>query len=248
MTLCDTKSNTNYWNNIDTRPITDSSLVLWLNPNYNITTIWNDLSGNNNNASFTNTNIVSMNTSGTLGSCPEFLGSAYPSPNYSRGAIASSASLNNITSQITLEAWVYPYITPINYNPIITKSNRISMYWVANSTKPMFQFYNELNGYTTLNANTSIPLNFWSHIAMTYNSIGGINNMRIYINSVLDSQATYTNTMVNAPNQTFIGAYSTWYYNGRVSEVRIYNRELSSADINYNFTHSPTYYILNSIN
>jgi len=79
----------------------------------------------------------------------------------------------------------------------------------------------------------------WQHLVGTYNG----NEMRIYLNGVHTGQVQSTNGAIidNGTNPTSIGADS-WYtdmlnFDGKIDDLRIYNRALSEAEIQalYNF-------------
>jgi hypothetical protein len=90
-----------------------------------------------------------------------------------------------------------------------------------------------------LNANTSgaLPTNEWVHIAGTYDGA----NIRIYINGVLENSQPQTGLLFNGNNTIAIGSkwnngtYPTgnvsFPFNGDIDDVRIYDRALSTAEI-----------------
>jgi len=80
----------------------------------------------------------------------------------------------------------------------------------------------------------------WIHLVATYNGVGGVDahdGMNIYIDGVLIDilrgvAGTYV-AMENLTHDVWIGRYSTTYANGQISGLKIYNRELSSTEIEY---------------
>lgn len=84
------------------------------------------------------------------------------------------------------------------------------------------------------NGKTKIPLNEWSHIAVTYDAAG---NHKIYVNGKLD--ASYTGLTGACEDQAFhrkkeVGAEtngSSRQFTGKISDVRIYATALSEEDI-----------------
>lgn len=91
---------------------------------------------------------------------------------------------------------------------------------------------------------TKIPLNEWSHIAVTYHKNG---TLKIYVNGALD--ATYTGLIGACEDQQFhkqkeIGAEtngSSRHYSGKISDVRIYATALSDADMKDLYNIATTY-------
>jgi hypothetical protein len=85
---------------------------------------------------------------------------------------------------------------------------------------------------------TRLPLNVWSHIAVTYTTAAGpaSSSLRFYVNGAL------VRTITNAINQNILqgnqplrignsNASVSEGFNGLIDEVRIYNRALSAAEI-----------------
>jgi len=81
-----------------------------------------------------------------------------------------------------------------------------------------------------LTTSVVVPLNQWSHIAVTYQS--GV--QRIYINGVLRASGTQTGTLTTNTNPLQIGqdqGLADRFWNGLIDEVRIYNVALSAAQV-----------------
>ena len=82
----------------------------------------------------------------------------------------------------------------------------------------------------------TIPLNTWTHLIYTcQNQIG-----TIYKNGILKEQAATSNEALNYGTSFTIGAkaapaYDEWI--GSISSLRIYNRVLNNAEIQYLYTH-----------
>ena len=82
--------------------------------------------------------------------------------------------------------------------------------------------------------------NTWINIIATYNGVGGTNaanGIDIYINGqVVDNVSVEVGTYVAMENLThdvWIGRYDTTYAEGQISGLKIFNRELSSGDVEY---------------
>jgi hypothetical protein len=84
----------------------------------------------------------------------------------------------------------------------------------------------------TITGNTSVPLNQWIHIAVTF-VVGG--QAIVYLNGVSDkSQATLgVGPMDNGSSISLAraGAFNGLYVNGQIADIRIYNRALSPNEI-----------------
>lgn len=88
-----------------------------------------------------------------------------------------------------------------------------------------------------LESTTSIADGRFHHVAGTYDG----NDLRLYIDGVLEASAPLTGTINNSTNEVFIGQYGSGShpslledrisFNGLIDEVKIYNRGLSASEI-----------------
>lgn len=141
--------------------------------------------------------------------------------------VNDSPSLD-LTSALTLEAWVNPSVINNDFQAAVTKPlnpefSAVS-YVLNGASRP--------NGVPSLGLALNPPnlfgtsvlqTNAWSHVAGTYDGA----NMQLYVNGVLVSSQTNNGalTISNLPLSIGVG----WV--GLLDEVRIYNRALSVAEI-----------------
>ena len=86
-----------------------------------------------------------------------------------------------------------------------------------------------------------IRSNLWQHVLVIYKSATEI---IIYINGVKDTNVTYTGYALgiahtSAPGEIgHIPTYSSYYFSGKMDKIRMWNRELTNAEVNqeYNST------------
>jgi hypothetical protein len=79
-------------------------------------------------------------------------------------------------------------------------------------------------------SSTTLPANQWSHVAVTYNG----SSMQLYVNgSAVGSPTTISGTINSGSNTLWIGGNNAAgeYFQGRIDEMRIYNRALSSSEV-----------------
>lgn len=185
-------------------------------------TIIYDMSGNNNTSYFTN-------------------GALYQ--NYQKGVVLVdgnndyiSTPVFNLTSPITVSAWVKNVAddAPVfstsgvgvygNGEAIHYFSGKSILIAGGGSPNKYFQF-------------PQLNLNSWVHLTMTRDVS---NNMRVYLNGIGSTSNPQSNPSILQINQ--IGRYSSFtnIYNlkGSIGEVKIYNCDLSAAEVlqNYNST------------
>lgn len=155
-------------------------------------------------------------------------------------SIPNSSSLN-ISSAITLEAWIYPTKNTGVQNVISKSTNAVNNGYIYprtdNGWTASIFYLQTASGWNTLSA-TWPSLNSWHYTAATYDG----STQKIYINGQLSASRNQTGTITTNSNSLVIGNQPGFaeYYGGRVSQVKIYNRSLTASEIlqNYNATRS----------
>jgi hypothetical protein len=193
-------------------------------------TKWVDISGNFNNITLINGPVWGSASGGTF----TFDGT----DDY---GIVPYNSAWNYNNNITLEAWVMVTSTTSNYQGIFGPFDNSSAYngfnFSVNANTNKFAFLvggNNGSAYY-VQQNTQYSLNTWYHL------VGVINNgtSRLYVNGVLQNDST--SMSVASPIGPFmIGRFysntNDFYFGGKISNGRFYNRVLSQSEIlqNYN--------------
>jgi hypothetical protein len=177
-----------------------------------------DASGTSNAGTTAST---TWTTSGKNGGALVFNGSS------SKVTIPDSPSLR-LTTAVTLEAWVYPATNSSAWRDVVYKGD--DNYYLEGTSE---------NGGTPgaggtfrsspIYGTTALPVNTWSHIAMTYDKA----NVRLYVNGTQVASGPATANIATSSNPLQIGGDNIYgqYFNGRVDDVRVYNRALSAAEI-----------------
>jgi chitodextrinase len=140
--------------------------------------------------------------------------------------INDSASLD-LTTAMTLEAWVYPTALSTSWSDIIYKDP--DGYFLMGTT-PQAQAPDFGGSFASANVyGTKLPLNTWSHLAGSYDGT----TMSFYLNGAIVSSRAQTGSVLVSAGSLFIGGdtASGQYWTGRIDEVRIYNRALSASEI-----------------
>jgi hypothetical protein len=138
---------------------------------------------------------------------------------------------------VTAEVWVKP--ANFTQNGFFIEKGQV------NSQYSLFMSGNSLFWRTITSGNglsdlTVAPLTFmntteWHHVVGTYFS----GNKKLYINGVLvGTQTNITGTINNNGNGIWLGKHAlpdSYFYNGEIGEARIYNRQMSDAQVLYNY-------------
>ena len=76
-----------------------------------------------------------------------------------------------------------------------------------------------------------LPVNAWSHVVVTYDKTGSL--LRIFVDGIPRDDRVITGDIVVSTGALFMGGNQFWgeYFNGRIDNVRLYNRALGIVEI-----------------
>lgn len=176
------------------------------------------------------------------------------SAKFGRGAVLdgsddylSSAPGNNMnfgTGDVTMTAWINP--TSVGDQGIVSYigTDRRLRFMLNINNRSRFGIWNGSSWIESSGSSPIISTNRWTHVAIVFERssrarfyIDGVEAASLDISSASEEVLTYSNL--------FIG-YDPWvggsYFEGRIDDVRIYNRALSSPEIRgiYEWSPGPT--------
>jgi hypothetical protein len=183
-----------------------------------------DSSGNGNTGTLNAT--TTWTASGRFGSALVFNGTS------SSVTVADTNTLD-LTTGMTLEAWVYPTVQPSSWRTIVAKeqTSGLPYFLHAGSSSSNRPATGALIAGTEpqLFGGTRLAANAWVHLAATYDGA----NQRLFVNGVQVSSRALTGSITVSTGPLRIGGNGVWgeYFQGRIDEVRVYNRALTQAEI-----------------
>ena len=152
-------------------------------------------------------------------------------------SIGQPTSIQGITTNITVEAWVYPRAFGDDWfkSPIVEKDGHFGLRLGTSNGLPSLAF-TIANGWSNesviVNPN-SLTVNTWVHVACTYNSTTKV--LIAYVNGVEVGRRTNNQSFstMGTGGNLVLGANTVWsrYFNGIIDEVRIWNVERSASQI-----------------
>jgi hypothetical protein len=179
-------------------------------------------------------------------------GTLYNGTNYASGEVQQAFSFNglnqwveipdspslNPSNALTLETWVYVRGNPnTDLATIVTKFSttigELNQYQLethyANGLLNFRPLVYLADGYAYLDGKTIIQFNTWYHVAMTYDG----STLKLYVNGAFDGSVPGAGPIPAKAVPLRIGGPSAgpWWFNGRVDEVSLYNRALSSSEV-----------------
>ena len=141
--------------------------------------------------------------------------------------IGNDSSLN-ITSTITLSAWVKPTtnITSQNFPMFIAKGINSDYMLFANSGTGTARM--RLGASYLIDSISTISTNVWTHIVGTYDG----SNLKIYLNGSSDNTVPQSGAIPSTSGSLQIAAANTGNkFNGSIDEVAIWNTALTATQV-----------------
>lgn len=137
----------------------------------------------------------------------------------------------DLTTSATLMAWVYPTALS-NWRTVVLKEfPGEACYYLYSGPGDVATGGGRYGGnYVDTGGGAQLPLNQWTHVAMTYDGA----NIRIYRNAALVATRAQTGAFDVSASPLRFGGNATWsseFWQGRIDEVRLYNRALTAAEI-----------------
>ncbi|MGH8510415.1 MAG: LamG-like jellyroll fold domain-containing protein, partial [Gammaproteobacteria bacterium] len=142
--------------------------------------------------------------------------------------VNDTASLD-LTTGMTLEAWVYPTEVTSGWRTVVHKEDN-QYYLMAGSDRDTpAGAANSTTGRNKVYAPSPLSVNTWAHLAVTYDGA----NVRLYINGNEVASQPQTGAFTTSTGALRIGGTQAYgeFFQGRIDEIRVYNRTLSAAEI-----------------
>ncbi len=181
-------------------------------------------------------------------------GTLYGNPQWVKGIVNGALSFNgvtadyvrvpdsnslDITSAITIEAWIYPQSEYVGYaaHPInkwsgTADANFVLYYFGTTSgINRQVRFYANAGGtWKSISGGYTVSLNQWYHVVLSYIPTNG---GRLYINGKPIGGLTGSGVLATNNIPLRIGGPS--YFNGLIDEVRIYSVALIQSQIQQHY-------------
>jgi hypothetical protein len=186
-------------------------------------TIATDRSGFAHNAVLSNT---TWTPSGKFGSALTFNGTT-------SWATVADTNILDLTTGMTLSAWVKPTSITSDYRTILSKERApglsYALYAADGASRPPAGYINTGASDIAVIGGVNLAVNTWTHVAVTYS--GTV--MQIYVNGTLAGTQNATGTIRTSTGALRIGGNSVWgeYFAGTIDEVRVYNRAQTASEI-----------------
>jgi hypothetical protein len=128
---------------------------------------------------------------------------------------------------------VYPTVRPTSWTAILFKEQPGNILYAlyacsSSSNRPANSAFVQ-GSERTLYGGSRLAANAWVHLAATYDGA----NQRLFVNGQEVSNRAQSGPISTSAGLLRIGGNQVWgeYFQGRIDEVRVYNRALSQAEI-----------------
>jgi glucose/arabinose dehydrogenase/chitodextrinase len=179
-----------------------------------------DVSGNGNTGAITSATWVA----GKYGGALSFNGTD------ARVRVPASTSMD-VTSALTLMAWIRPTANQSGWRTIIQREPDFYMLNASNSNGPLLPAGGGTTGgvFQWIGGPTASPVDAWTHVALTYDGSA----LRLYVNGVQVATAPAVGIIASTTNPLWIGGNNPFgeYFQGLIDDARIYDRALSTTEI-----------------
>jgi hypothetical protein len=186
-------------------------------------TTWTDLSGNGNNGTLVNGPTFDSANKGSI---------VFDGTN-DRTDIANSSTINITGSNITLCALVNPSLFK-QAMAFVHKNFQYTIAFYGNASSGTITYADSSNwSYANFGQHGNFLPNKWYYIVATKNSS---NIVTIYANNTVIISKSFGSSITSTGNLLNVGNYSTnYYFDGKISHCKIYNKTLTASEINQNF-------------
>jgi hypothetical protein len=145
--------------------------------------------------------------------------------------VNDAASLD-LTTGMTLEAWVYPTVDMTQWATVILKEQPGGALYELHANGDQSQPLTSVTvggRHRVLSGGSWLLANQWTHLAATYDGT----MQRLYVNGTQVAQRPQTGPIQVSSSPLRMGGNSIWgeFFQGRIDEVRVYNRALNATDI-----------------
>src|SRR6478672_7793169 len=137
----------------------------------------------------------------------------------------------DLTSGMTLEAWVYPTAISGLWRTVVLKEmpGELAYALYAKGDTPNPVGIANTGSEQFSRAGSALSLRKWQHLTATYDGT----TARLYVNGALVSAAPAPGKLLTSNGSLDIGGNNVWseWFKGSIDDVRVYNRALSTSEI-----------------
>ena len=192
---------------------------------------WVDLTTSANNGLLTNFTLPTNGVSGWNGTNTMCTPSNLKFDGLNDFVDAGLNSSLQIPGALTLEAWINPNGLPTGSDSGIAGTGINNYQLTYHSNGSVFLYIN--NGSNNIQV-PSVSPNVWHHVAGTWDGTTNTNGLKLYIDGLLSTQGTSTETSISGWNNFIVGNATT-QFNGQIAKARVYDTDLDASQVQQNY-------------
>jgi hypothetical protein len=134
---------------------------------------------------------------------------------------------NLLGVRFLVSKWVRPTIPDVRAYYFGTRDNR-----------PRFAFASSIDTAIIVNSDTILNTGVWYHLVVTYDGSVSANGVNFYVNDNLSTKNIFANNLSGVSTNTEplqIGGQDTFFTDGQIANVKIYNREITQDEVEQNY-------------
>ena len=123
--------------------------------------------------------------------------------------------------------WVRPTIPDVR-----------AYYFGTRDNSPRFVFASSIDTRIIVNSDTILNTGVWYHLVVTYDGSVSANGVNFYVNDNLTTKNIFANNLSGVSTNTEplqIGGQDTFFTDGQIANVKIYNREITQDEVEQNY-------------
>ncbi|WP_414838092.1 LamG domain-containing protein [Candidatus Nanosalina sp. VS9-1] len=139
---------------------------------------------------------------------------------------------SSLGNSVSVSGWFYPRADQGDIFSHASDSNNDNLRVFWNSSRNTWGSYIHANNSNTMDWNTSPELNSWNHVVLIYDG----ENQYQYLNNELVAQKSNTGDLASSKGSPWtVGSRGgdSSFFDGKISEVRLYDRPLTESEIQY---------------
>jgi RHS repeat-associated protein len=142
--------------------------------------------------------------------------------------VPHSDSLFGIANGMTVEAWVNPQQIPAVQGTIARRDDHFAL-WLLSSGRVRFSLWKGTTRYDVTSPNGAVVVGTWQHVAATWDG----QTAKLYVDGVEKASLGLAAPIEVSWDALYLGSSygSGDWFNGRIDEARVYDRPLSSLQI-----------------
>jgi len=191
-------------------------------------TTWYDISGNSNNGTLINGPTFSTSGAIVFDGTNDYV------------LVNSNSSIPYSSSARTISIWFYTnsstWVDNVNNLFFYGAGSTGNAFGIDFSTYPFMEIYTWGGAGRDLTFSTTYSQVGWKNISITYD---GSTTILIYENGTFTQTLNLSSACNTTLSSVYIGAINpsiqSWYYDGNIAHVSIYNRSLSASEILQNY-------------